>query len=95
MESTGVYWKPKDNLLETTDIEVLVVNAQRKGHPRPHDRRGRAEWIADLARHGLLSGSFIPDRHQREPVRCRRSAPHLLGRGLSGQQPKRRQAKVR
>jgi transposase len=35
-----------------------------------------AEWIADLARHGLLKASFIPDRTQRELrelVRYRRS----------------------
>lgn len=35
-----------------------------------------AEWIADLYRHGLLRGSFIPDRPQRELrelVRYRRS----------------------
>ena len=25
-----------------------------------------AEWIADLLRHGLLRGSFVPDRPQRE-----------------------------
>ena len=25
-----------------------------------------AEWIADLLRHGLVRGSFIPDRPQRE-----------------------------
>ena len=28
MESTGVYWKPLYNLLEETDLTVLVVNAQ-------------------------------------------------------------------
>ncbi len=25
-----------------------------------------AEWIADLLRHGLLRGSFVPERDQRE-----------------------------
>src|SRR5947209_18628280 len=28
MESTGVYWKPLYNLLEETNLTVLVVNAQ-------------------------------------------------------------------
>src|SRR5438132_8171367 len=28
MESTGVYWKPVFNVLETTGLELLVVNAQ-------------------------------------------------------------------
>jgi transposase len=27
MESTGVFWKPIYNLLESEDIEALVVNA--------------------------------------------------------------------
>lgn len=35
-----------------------------------------AEWIADLLRHGLLKGSFVPDRQHRELrelTRCRRT----------------------
>jgi len=67
MESTGVYWKPIYNLLEGTDLGLLVVNARHiKAVPgRKTDVRD-AEWIADLLRHGLLRGSFIPDRPQRE-----------------------------
>jgi transposase len=67
MESTGVYWKPIYNLLEGTGLELLVVNARHiKAVPgRKTDVRD-AEWIADLLRHGLLRGSFIPDRGQRE-----------------------------
>ncbi|GMA64930.1 IS110 family transposase [Alicyclobacillus fastidiosus] len=67
MESTGVFWKPIFNLLEDRDLEALVVNAQHiKQVPgRKTDVRD-AEWIADLLRHGLLKGSYIPDRNQRE-----------------------------
>lgn len=67
MESTGVYWKPIYNLLEGTGLTLLVVNARHiKAVPgRKTDVRD-AEWIADLLRHGLLRGSFIPDRGQRE-----------------------------
>lgn len=67
MESTGVYWKPVYNLLEASDFEPLVANAQHiKAVPgRKTDVRD-AEWIAELHRHGLLKGSFIPDREQRE-----------------------------
>jgi transposase len=67
MESTGVYWKPIYNLLEETDLMVLVVNAQHiKQVPgRKTDVRD-CEWIADLLRHGLLQASFIPDQAQRE-----------------------------
>ncbi|RIK52727.1 IS110 family transposase [candidate division KSB1 bacterium] len=60
MESTGVYWKPVYNLLAGA-FEILVVNAEHvktlKG--RKTDIQD-AEWIADLLRHGLLKGSFIP-----------------------------------
>jgi transposase len=65
MESTGVYWKPVFNLLEG-QFAVIVVNAERS-----KALRGRktdvadAEWIADLLRHGLLQGSFIPSAQQR------------------------------
>ena len=67
MESTGVYWKPIYNILEATDMEILVVNARHiKAVPGRKTDVKDAEWIADLLRHGLLRGSFIPDREQRE-----------------------------
>ena len=66
MESTGVYWKPVYNLLEG-QCAVLVVNAQHiKAVPGRKTDLKDAEWIADLLQHGLLRGSFIPDRPQRE-----------------------------
>ncbi len=65
MESTGVYWKPVYNLLEG-QCTVLVVNAQHiKAVPGRKTDLKDAEWIADLLQHGLLRGSFIPDRPQR------------------------------
>jgi transposase len=67
MESTGVYWKPVYNLLETTGVHVLVVNAETiKAVPGRKTDVKDAEWITDLLRHGLLRGSFIPARPQRE-----------------------------
>jgi len=66
MESTGVYWKPVYNILEG-QFEVLVANAQHlKAVPGRKTDVKDAEWIADLLQHGLVSGSFIPDRPQRE-----------------------------
>jgi transposase len=67
MESTGVYWKPVWNLLEGDTLTLLLVNAaQIKAVPgRKTDVRD-CEWIADLLRHGLLRGSYVPDRPQRE-----------------------------
>lgn len=77
MESTGVYWKPVYNLLEHSGIEALVVNARDlKNVPGRKTDVKDAEWIADLLRHGLLRGSFVPERWQRELrelVRYRRS----------------------
>jgi transposase len=67
MESTGVFWVPVHNLLEGTGLELLVVNAQHiKAVPGRKTDVKDAEWIAELLGHGLLRGSFVPDRPQRE-----------------------------
>lgn len=67
IESTGVYWKPIYNLLEGLEIELVVVNARDiKQVPGRKTDVKDAEWIADLLRHGLVRGSFIPGRDQRE-----------------------------
>ena len=67
MESTGVFWKPVYNLLEGLELTLLVVNARHmKAVPGRKTDVKDAQWIADLLRHGLLQGSYIPDRSQRE-----------------------------
>jgi len=67
MESTGVYWKPVYNVLETYDLELLVVNAQHmKAVPGRKTDVKDAEWIADLLRHGLVRASYVPSRDERE-----------------------------
>ncbi len=67
MESTGVYWIPIYNILEEHDLTLLVVNAKHSRNlPGRKTDVKDAEWLADLLRHGLLQGSFIPDRQQRE-----------------------------
>jgi transposase len=65
MESTGDYWKPVFNVLETT-FEVWLVNAQHVKHVsgRKTDALD-AEWLAELMVHGLLKPSFIPPKPQR------------------------------
>jgi len=77
MESTASFWKPIYNLLELEDIQTLVVNAKNiKNVPGRKTDVKDAEWIASLLRHGLLQGSFIPNRDQRELrelIRYRRS----------------------
>lgn len=77
MESTGAFWKPIYNLLELEDVKPMVVNAQHiKNVPGRKTDIKDAEWIADLLRHGLIKGSYIPSRDQRELrelIRYRRS----------------------
>ena len=66
MESTGVFWKPIFNILESRFV-VLLVNARHlKQVPgRKSDVRD-CHWIAQLLQCGLLKGSFLPPHPQRE-----------------------------
>jgi transposase len=66
MESTGEYWKPVYNILESS-FTLLVVNAHHiKTVPGRKTDVSDAAWIADLLRHGLLASSFIPPLPQRD-----------------------------
>jgi transposase len=66
MESTGVFWHPVWNVLEGACTLLLANAAHVKQVPgRKTDVRD-CEWLADLLRHGLLRGSFVPERAQRE-----------------------------
>ena len=77
MESTGVYWRPVYNLLEGDDRTILLVNPQHmRAVPGRKTDVKDAEWLADLLRHGLLRGSFIPPapiRALRELTRYRKT----------------------
>jgi transposase len=66
MESTGVYWKPIWNLLEGLFTLLLVNPRHMKAVPGRKTDINDAEWIASLLRHGLLTGSYVPERAQRE-----------------------------
>jgi transposase len=66
MESTGVYWKPIWNLLEGVFTLLLVNPRHMKAVPGRKTDVTDAEWIANLLRHGLLTGSVVPERAQRE-----------------------------
>jgi len=66
MESTGEYWKPVFNILET-NFEVVLVNAQHiKAVPGRKTDVNDAEWLADLLKHGLVKASFVPPEGQRD-----------------------------
>lgn len=76
IESTGVYWKPVYNVLEGA-CEVVLANARDiKNVPGRKTDVCDAEWLADLLRHGLIRGSFIPPkpiRDLRDVVRYRKA----------------------
>ena len=68
LEGTGVYWQPVWNILEERGgFELVLANARHvKAVPgRKTDVRD-SEWLAELLRHGLIRGSYVPDRAQRE-----------------------------
>lgn len=67
MESTASYWKPLYNILESSDLDAIVVNAHHmKAVPGRKTDVKDAEWISDLLQHGLLQPSYIPGKDQRE-----------------------------
>jgi transposase len=66
MESTAVYWKPIYNLLEAAFMPLLVNARHIKTVPGRKTDLKDCEWMADLLRHGLLRGSFVPEPAQRE-----------------------------
>ena len=78
MESTGVYWKPIWNILETR-FQMLLVNARHiKQVPGRKTDVKDSEWIAELLQHGLLRGSFIPPAPQRELRELTRQRTQLI-----------------
>ena len=87
MESTASYWKPLYNILESSGLNAMVVNAHHmKAVPSRKTDVKDAEWIADLLQHGLLQASYIPDKDQRELrelVRYRKSLTGERSRELN------------
>jgi len=75
MEGTGIYWRPVYELLEDA-FEMIVGNARHiKNVPGRKTDVKDSEWLADLARHGLIAKSFVPPkplRRLRELLRYRR-----------------------
>jgi len=66
MESTGIYWKPVFNILEDS-MEVILANARNvKNVPGRKTDIKDCQWIAQLLRHGLIEGSFIPPKPIRQ-----------------------------
>jgi len=74
MESTGKYWIPVYNILESSCQIVLAHPKYVKAIRGKKTDKKDAKWIADIFKHDLISGSFIPPadiRQLRDLVRYR------------------------
>lgn len=60
MESTGKYWIPVYNILEPSCNIVLAHPKYVKSIRGKKTDKKDAKWIADLFKHDLVSGSFMP-----------------------------------
>jgi transposase len=76
MEATGVYWKPVLYALEARFV-VWLCNARNvRRVPGRKSDLSDAEWLADVAAHGMIRPSFVPPppiRELRELTRYRRT----------------------
>jgi transposase len=77
MEATGVYWKPIYYGLEGLFEELWLCNPQHvKNVPGRKTDMADAEWLADVAAHGMVRPSLVPEptlRELRELTRYRKS----------------------
>lgn len=66
MEATGVYWQPVWHILED-DFELTLCNARHvKQVPGRKTDVSDAQWLCQLMEAGLLRGSFVPPKPQRQ-----------------------------
>jgi transposase len=79
MESTGSYWIPVKNILEGS-VKIVLVCA-KKHKPERGDKTDfrDARNLAHLHRHGLLQGSYLPERGIVELRDLTRRRKKLLG----------------
>jgi transposase len=67
MEATGVYWLPIWKILLGGVFEMNIANARHiKAVPGRKTDMNDAMWISDLAAHGLIKASFVPDEEFHE-----------------------------
>jgi transposase len=61
MESTGIYWIPIFEILESKGLEVKLVNARHvKNVPGRKSDVLDCQWLQRLRTYGLLEGAFRP-----------------------------------
>jgi transposase len=79
MEATGVYWLPVWKILSDGAFELLVANAAHlKAVPGRKTDVNDATWIADLAAHGLIKASFVPEEELQELRTLMRTRKQLV-----------------
>ena len=82
MEATGVYWKPVYYALESR-FTVWLCNARNvKKVPGRKTDMTDAEWLSDVAAHGMIRASFVPPppiRELRELTRYRKTQSDASG----------------
>lgn len=86
MEATGVYWKPPYYALEGLFDELWLCNAAHvKNVPGRKSDLSDAEWLADVAAHGMVRPSFVPPpevRELRELTRYRKTQVAARGQEI-------------
>jgi transposase len=76
----GVYWKSPFSALEAVGIVAWVVNARYvKAVPGRKTDVAEPQWLATLARAGLLRASFIPPVQMRQLRLVARQRQKLVG----------------
>jgi transposase len=86
MEATGVYWRSPYYALEGLFGELWLCNAAHvKNVPGRKTDLSDAEWLADVAAHGMVRPSFVPPpeiRELRELTRYRKTQADARGREI-------------
>lgn len=82
MESTGQYWRPVWQILEPFGFKMILCNPRIiKNIPGKKTDQKDSEWLAELARYGLVTASYVPPRPiqaLRESTRLRKSLTQTM-----------------
>ena len=86
MEATGIYWRSPYYALEGLFPELWLCNAAHvKNVPGRKSDLSDAEWLADVAAHGMVRPSFVPPpeiRELRELTRYRKTQSDARAREI-------------
>src|ERR1700729_332390 len=74
-----VYWLPVRKILSQGEFELILANAAHiKAVPGRKTDLNDAMWIADLAAHGLIKASFVPDEEMHDLRTLTRTRKQLV-----------------